>query len=122
MLPTLSGAIDQLKEVGFETTYVVGLVAPPTSWKAWFDQRYPLRHPMRLRRLEEAEISYNDLLLRTDVTWVINREGESDAAAQQIVEASEPNTHHSDEAAAYVHRILQLTQDAKRYAQAHKYE
>ena len=122
MLATLSGAINQLQGVGFKETSVIGLVAPPTTWQSWFDARYPERHPQRLKRLEEAEISYNDLLLRDDVTWLVNHEGDLDATAQKLIRAVEADTHDSVEALAYVSRSLQLIDTAKARAQSEKYE
>lgn len=118
MLPTLSGAINQLQQVGFKDTSVIGLVAPPTSWQTRFDERYPEHHPQRLNRLKEAEISYHDLLLRSDVRWLVNREGDIDGTAQKLVDAASPDD--SDEALAHVHRILRLAHEAKRRTQSHK--
>lgn len=120
MLPTLSGAINQLQRVGFKDTSIIGLVAPPASWRARFDQRYPEHHPQRLKRLMEAEISYNDLLVRTDVRWLVNQEGDVDGAARKLVDATGPDD--SAEALAHVYRILRLTHDAKQRTQSQKHE
>lgn len=123
MLPTLSGAINQLQAVGFRDTSLIGLVAPPTSWLAWFNKRYPESSPDRLRRIREAEISYNDLLLRDDVNWLVNHEGAVDHTAKKLAAiATKAATSEEDEALAYVHRILQLVSDAKARAESHKYE
>lgn len=118
MLPTLSGAINQLQQVGFKDTSVIGLVAPPTDWQTRFDQRYPEHHPQRLNRLREAEISYNDLLVRTDVRWLVNHEGDVDGTAKKLVDTAASD--ESAEALAHVQRILQLTHEAKRRTESHK--
>lgn len=120
MLPTLSGAINQLQHVGFKDTSVVGLVAPPASWQARFNDRYPEHHPGRLKRLKEAEISYNDLLVRNDVTWLINRDGDVDGTAQKLINLD--GTEDETEALDYVHHILQLAHDARRRTQSKKHE
>lgn len=120
MLPTLSGAINQLQRVGFKDTMVVGLVAPPTSWQTWFNDRYPEHHPGRVKRLREAEISYNDLLVRNDVKWLINRDGDADSTAQKLINPAD--TDNEAEALDYVHHILQLAHEARRRTQSQKYE
>jgi len=113
LLATLSGAVDQLSAVGFGQTTLIGLVAPPTTWQKWFDARYPLGHPKRLGRLDEASKSYHDLLNRPDVSWVINREGSIDDAVKDVISVVDGNPHDKDEALAYANRILQLIEQAK---------
>lgn len=122
MLPTLSGAINQLQRVGFKETTVTALVAPPTTWQSWFNARYPERHPQKLKRLQEAIISYNDLLLCAGTNWIVNHEGEADEAAKKLIRAGESERYDEDEALAYVHRILQLTEIEIERIQSEKYE
>lgn len=122
MLATLSGGINQLQSVGFKETTVVGLVAEPDSWSARFDKRYPERHPQRLARLREAEISYNDLLVRDDVAWVINEEGHPEKAAAKLLEAGSGDTNETAEAVSYAKRILELTHYAKLRTESLKHE
>lgn len=122
MLATLSGAVNQLQQVGFSETSVIGLVAPPSEWRSRFDKRYASHSPGRLKRLQEAEISYNDLLLRKDVTWIINREGDVDGTATELIRSHHETSDARDEALAYAHRILQLIQSAMRREQSKKYE
>lgn len=121
MLATLSGGINQLQHVGFEETTVIGLVSEPSTWSKRFDTRYPERHPQRLARLREAEISYSDLLVRDDVTWVVNEEGYPGRAAEKLIDPT-ASSNDADEAISYAQRILQLTHQAKIRTESIKHE
>lgn len=121
MLATLSGGISQLQHSGFRETTVVGLVSEPNSWSNRFDKRYPERHPQRLARLREAEISYNDLLVRDDVTWIVNEEGHPEKAAAKLVDATTKADDYTT-AVAYAQRILQITHLAKERTESLKHE
>jgi hypothetical protein len=121
VLPTLSGGVEQLQHVGFMETSVVGLVTPPAQWQAWFNHRYPGHHPQRLKRIQEAEISYSDLLLRTDVQWIVNREGDLDGTAQKFIDATEGKKNENDEAVAFAQHILQIVHDIKQQEQSKKH-
>ena len=116
MLATLSGGVEQLLHVGFANTTIIGLVAPPSDWSKWFNQRYPAADPKRLGRLHEAERSYKDLLARDDVHWVINREGYVDEATHSTIAAVDGVYEPNEEALAYIQRIRQMIADAKQAA------
>lgn len=113
LLATLSGAVDQLTAVGFGQTTLIGLVAPPTTWQRWFNERYPIGDAKRLGRLNEASKSYRDLLGREDVTWIINNEGLVEDAVQDVIDAVDNKPNDKGEALAYANRILQLIEQAK---------
>lgn len=117
MLATLSSAIEQLQEVGFRDTTVIGLVAPPTDWNKWFSSRYPSGHPKRLNRLKEAELSYRNLLARDNVQWIINRDNEIESTAASAIRAVEGSLQSQDEARAYAQRIRQIVADVSRLEQ-----
>lgn len=122
MLATLSGGINQMQHVGFKETTVVGLVSEPGNWSNRFDKRYPERHPQRLARLREAEISYNDLLVRDDVAWVVNEEGHPERAAAKLIDTATSGTNDADEAVSYAQRILQLAHQATLRTESLKHE
>lgn len=120
MLAMLSGGINQVKNVGFGEARVIGVTVPPSDWMKRFNIRYPEHHPGRLGRVLEADLSYRDLLARTDVEWVINREGELGKAAQDVTK-HETDQFDQEEAIAYAVRILQLIHEIRDRAETRKF-
>ena len=41
LMPTLANSVETLRRTGFGECITVGLVAPPETWRTWFDARFP---------------------------------------------------------------------------------
>lgn len=88
LLATLSGAVDQFRQLPFKSTHTIGLTAEPAIWAGWFNARYPAAAPDRQKRLEEAILSLDwqlDTKRRASIAFVKNIEGDPSAAAQEII-------------------------------------
>jgi len=108
LLATLSSSIDHLRGVGFGKTTVIGLVTWPKVWLTWFNQRYPGPSPKRLSRLIEAKQSYDDLLARNDIHWIINIPDDADQTARTIIDAADGRYENDPDAIPLVHQTMEL--------------
>lgn len=91
LMPTLANSVDTLRRTGFGKSITIGLVAPPETWAAWFNARFPEPTSEKTARLKEALLSIAWLLQDDSVCWLINREGEADAVVSELVALAHAN-------------------------------
>lgn len=89
MLATLSGIVDSLRQLPFETTRVVGVAVDPDIWFQRFNSR-PMTPDERGKRLSEALVSLKWLLdpaHTQEIIWINNTSSNESAAVQSVVDA-----------------------------------
>ena len=111
-LPTQSHSVETLRNTGFGKAVTIGLVAPPETWTAWFNARFPEPTSEKTARLKEALLSISWLLNDNDVRWLINREGEGDAVTRDLITLVHDNhATPNEQAIAYAQQLrTQITQ------------
>lgn len=69
-----SSSIDGFRQLGFGHLRIFSVVTNPDAWLARIEERFPVGHPNRLARLQEAADSLSWSLAQTtsDHAWVIN--------------------------------------------------
>jgi len=88
MLATLSGVVEGMRRLPFLQTHTFGVITEPTDWQEWFDERFPVGHPDRTKRLSEARISLDWLLQDRLVLWLRNDRGDIDSTAKRLIAMS----------------------------------
>lgn len=84
---TLSGVVDELRNLPFRRTITISLTTDPDSWVGWLTQRYPKASPERTKRLQEAVLSTTWSLAQThDHYWLVNAPGKLEATARQLID------------------------------------
>jgi guanylate kinase len=78
----LSIAIPTYRQLGFGRLDILSIISEPEGWQRRFNERFPLGHPDRNARLDEAIISLTWSLEQppASTTWIINHEGNPQAA------------------------------------------
>jgi guanylate kinase len=115
LLATLSNGVEQLRNIPFEKTHVIGLATEPDNYAAWFNRRYPEQNKNRARRLGEAGISLGWLLSEENeglVTWVENIEGRADIAAKSIIDIVKHGKQSDEWAIGHARAIQAWVQNA----------
>ena len=79
-----STVVDDFMTYGFKEIIPISVITEPDMWQRRFDKRFPIGHPDRLARCEEAITSLKWSLSRPDVKWVINRDNKSQAAVTSV--------------------------------------
>ena len=80
-----SSAVDGFRQLGFKQTLTVSVVTQPAVWQQRFDARFPVGHPDRVARRDEAIDSLSWSLGQTDEHfWVENVDGQPELAANEI--------------------------------------
>ena len=109
LMATLANSVDTLRRTGFGRAITVGLIAPPATWRAWFDARFPVSTPEKTARLQEALLSISWLLNDSDTRWLINRDGEADAVARELIPLIQgTEAPLNEQALAYAHELRAL--------------
>jgi guanylate kinase len=90
ILDTAASSVAGFRHLPFKASPAMGLVVEASQWQAWFDQRFPVGHPERGRRVDEAVMSLSWLLNQSadDVSWVINEYGKAEDAAREVIRIS----------------------------------
>lgn len=85
----LSSAMPAYRNLGFGRLDAISIISEPAAWQQRFDTRFPVGHPDRRARLEEAATSIAWSLAQTgkDHYWTINHEGKLAAAIQAAHQA-----------------------------------
>lgn len=89
LMPTLANSVETLRRTGFGKCITIGLIAPPETWIEWFNTRFPEPTAEKTARLKEALLSIAWLLQDRSVRWLINRDGEGDTTARELVAIAE---------------------------------
>ena len=80
-----SSAVEGFRQLGFKYTPTVTLVTQPDVWRSRFDVRFPVGHPDRTARRDEAVDSLGWSLSQSDDHyWVENVDGQPELAANEI--------------------------------------
>jgi len=87
MADVFSGAVAQFKQLGFQQTMVLSIATDPTAWRKRFDERFPIGHPQRQARRNEAIESLTWSLTQhaNDRHWIENVDGKPEIAAQRVI-------------------------------------
>lgn len=106
LMPTLANSAETLRRTGFGECITIGLVAPLDTWQMWFNTRFPELTQEKTARLKEALLSISWLLQDSSVRWLINRDGEIDTVAQELITIAENDVvTHQDTAISYARAI-----------------
>lgn len=81
-----SSSIDGFRQLGFGDVRVVTIVTDPSVWQTRINARFPVGSERREARLKEAVTSLEWSLAQTnpDHSFIINYDGEAEAAAKQL--------------------------------------
>ena len=84
-----SSAITGFRQLGFKQTLAVTVITQPEIWLQRFEARFPVGHPQREARRDEAIDSFSWSLGQTgaDHLWVENIDGQPELAAQLVLDA-----------------------------------
>jgi hypothetical protein len=112
MLATLSGIVNHLRQLPFQTTHVIGLAVEPDIWLRRFYDR-PMGPEEQTKRLQEAAVSLEWLLDPAhipEITWVNNTSEDDSAAIQSVINAVKYNKQGDDAALRIAHSMLERLQ------------
>ena len=112
LLATLSGIVNNLRQLPFQTTTVIGLAVEPDIWLRRFYDR-PMSDDERQKRLGEAVVSLQWLLDPAhlqEVIWVDNTSEDDSGAVQAIINAVKYNKPGSGAALRMAHSMLERLQ------------
>jgi guanylate kinase len=115
VLDTFAGVVAGFREYGFKATHAVSIVTEPQAWVARFNERFPLGHPQRAGRRDEAIQSFEWSLAQTDSyhAFVENIAGKPEIAAQNIIDVTFGRPYDSDGARQLCQASLELARDMK---------
>ncbi len=111
-LATLSGIVNSLRQLPFETTHVIGLAVDPDIWLQRFNSR-PMAPDERIKRLSEAVVSLEWLLdpaHMQEITWVNNSSSDESAAVQSVIDTVKFNKPGDKMALRTAHSMLERLQ------------
>jgi hypothetical protein len=113
MLPALSGIVNSLRRLPFQTTHVIGLAVDPDIWLRRFYERYPEPSDERTKRLNEAAVSLQWLLDPAnlqEITWVDNSSSNEADAVQAVINAVKFNKRTDPATLRIAHSMLERLQ------------
>lgn len=113
MLATLSGIVNTLRQLPFQTTHVIGLAVDPDVWLQRFYQRYPEPSDERTKRLQEAAQSLQWLLDPAhiqEINWVDNTSSNEADAVQAVINAVKFNKRTDPATLRIAHSMLERLQ------------
>lgn len=81
-----ASSIDGFRQLGFGKLYIFSVVTEPEAWLARIEERFPVGHPSRQARLQEAADSLTWSLAQTapDHAWVINPPNDIQVAVASV--------------------------------------
>lgn len=88
LLATLSNVVEPMRKLPFQKTVVIGLSAKPKDWQTWFEARYPTETPEKTKRLSEAALSLEWLLMPEHndfVCWVTNTPNDPNLTTKDVI-------------------------------------
>ena len=112
LLATLSGIVNSLRRLPFETTHVIGLAVDPDIWMQRFNSR-PMTPEERVKRLNEAVVSLQWLLSAEnmqEIKWVNNTSSDESTAVQGVIDAVKFNKPGDKLALRVAHSMLERLQ------------
>lgn len=112
MLATLSGIVNSLRQLPFQTTHVIGLAVEPDVWLRRFYDR-PMSPDEQSKRLGEAIVSLEWLLDPAhipEITWVNNTSADESIAVQSVINAVKYNKPGDDTALRTAQSMLERLQ------------
>lgn len=112
----VSNAVTGYRQLGFKKTFAFTVITNPAVWLKRFEERFPLGHPQRKARRDEAIESFTWSLAQTstDHYWVENVDGKSELAAQTVLDvclrggAGRPGARKLAEASLEAAKQIQL--------------
>jgi hypothetical protein len=112
MADVFSSAVSQFLHLGFRQAIVLSLVAEPTAWLSRFEQRFPVGHPQRKARRDEAIESITWSLRRPPGShcWLVNTYGQQQATAQKVITRAEHGPEAVGDGYTLAHAMLQAAQ------------
>jgi guanylate kinase len=113
MLATLSGIVNNLRRLPFQTTHVIGLAVDPDVWLQRFYERYPEPSSERTKRLQEAAQSLQWLLDPAhiqEINWVDNTSSNEADAVQAVINAVKFNKRTDPATLRIAHSMLERLQ------------
>lgn len=112
MLATLSGIVNSLRQLPFETTHVIGLAVDPDIWLQRLNGR-PMDPDERVKRLNEAVVSLQwllDMANMQEIKWVNNTSSDETTAVQSVINAVKFNKPGDKIALRVAHSMLERLQ------------
>lgn len=85
---SFSGAVAGFRQLGFKRVFAVSIVTEPETWLKRFDERFPMDHPDRTARRDEAIDSLTWSLAQPDDGthfWIENVDGDPETAARALI-------------------------------------
>ncbi len=83
-----SSAVAPFRTLGFRNAPAVSIITPAHIWLGRFSARFPVGHPDRPARRDEAIESFSwSLAQTTNHYWVINRSDDTKHSAHQLIQA-----------------------------------
>lgn len=113
MLATLSGIVNNLRQLPFQTTHVIGLAVDPDIWLQRFYERYPEPSDERTKRLQEAVVSLQWLLDPAhiqEINWVDNSSSNEAEAVQAVINTVKFNKRTDPATLRIAHSMLERLQ------------
>jgi guanylate kinase len=107
LLDTLSGSVGLYTGLPFAWTRTVSLTLDPEVWQAWLKQRYAAKETELKERLLEAKSSIEWSLAQPDMAWLVNREGEPDIAAGELIALARQTRPKADPAPPEAVKMLE---------------
>lgn len=88
MTDTLSNVVDSHRKLGFKRAIAITIVSQPQQWLQRFNERFPVGHPDRKARRDEAIESLKWSLAQTgpDHYWAENVQDKPELAAQAVLD------------------------------------
>jgi len=113
MLATLSGIVNTLRKLPFQTTHVIGLAVDPDIWLNRFYERYPEPSDERTKRLQEAAQSLQWLLDPAhiqEINWIDNSSSNEAEAVQAVINTVKFNKRTDPATLRIAHSMLERLQ------------
>ncbi len=85
---TMAATVAGFRQYGFKATHTVTIITEPAAWLERFTARFPLGHPQRAGRRDEAIVSFKWSLAQIgdSHTFIENVAGKPEIAAQIIID------------------------------------
>lgn len=90
MLATLSFIVEPMAKLPFKDVHVIGVITDVTHWEKWFNERFPVGHPERPKRLQEADKSLEWLLAyqhNNAFSWIDNQPDAPASTVKTLLDA-----------------------------------
>ena len=117
MKDTLSNVVASLSRLPFRRSHVIGLIADPKMWQAWFSKRNSPENEDYQKRINEAVMSLEWLIKQPkgSIDWVYNHPDDISKSSKELIALVRGDKKSDSSLREYGLEMLSLAQQMKEW-------